>query len=328
MRVAGEALRPGVGCLDQEPRPADRRVEQLTRLILDDAATLAAARTTAGLRAARAALHLEEVLSSVALAGFVLDRTAGTALLARGVALGDRPLAVYEAVADYADATRVIDAAESRRGRAGGYVRAEDILELHHRAMRRTGKSPGAWRERNVGAVKSGLVPPPHWLVPREVMALVDRVAPGPAADASPLAWVAGAHARLMRIQPFDGGNGRVARLFANLLLARCGLPPAAYAGRRASRYAAAIALGDAGDSAALAELIGSALHEHLTRLLAACSEGELYPLRGLVPVTRVAALVKAAQRGRLRVVRRGVRFYTTAAWLDDYERSTAGARR
>jgi Fic/DOC family protein len=303
------------------------RLARLEQRIAADADALAGLRSTPEVRAAETELHLDEVLSSVALGGYVLDRAAGAGLLARGVALGDRQLVVYEAVADYAQAADLVRAAEPYRGR-DGFLRADEVLELHRRAMRRSGRAPGAWRERNLGAVRSGLVPPPHWLVPREVAAFVDRVAPGPPPGAGPLLWIAGAHARLLRIQPFDGGNGRVARLVANLLLARLGLPPAAYAGRRAERYAQAIARADGDDLAPLAELTAMALHEHLTRLLAARSAGALFPLRQLVPSNRVAALVKAAQRGRLRVVRRGARFLTSAAWLEEYERSTANARR
>lgn len=147
-----------------------------------------------------------------------------------------------------------------------------------------------------------------------------DRFAAGPGPRAQPIAWVAGAHARLLRIQPFDGGNGRVARLVANLLLRRLGWPPAAFAGRLAARYRPALAAADGGYVAALAELTGDAVASSFTRLVAALGRsGDLRPLRELAAPGDLAALVKAAQRGRLRVLRRGARVLSTTAWIAEY---------
>lgn len=65
----------------------------------------------------------------------------------------------------------------------------------------------------------------------RTVSALDARYAPGPELDADGLAAVfdvcAWAHAEWIRIHPFANGNGRTARIWANALLMRYGLPPA-----------------------------------------------------------------------------------------------------
>jgi Fic/DOC family len=320
--AAAEVPREGSIPAIADPRSVARRLDRLTEEVLRDAPTVAAA-TSAEARAVREALFLEEVLASTSLAGYVLEPAVGAALLGRGVATGGHRLEAYEAVADYADAARQVRGIEIRTTRPLVFLRAEELLELHRRAMRRTGPSPGAWRERNVAALPDGLVPPPHWLVPREVIAFVDRFSAGPERGTSPLMWVAAAQARVLRIQPFDGGNGRVARLTGNLLLRRLGLEDAAFTQRRALRYRAAIACADSGDVLPLAELIAEALHESFARILATAEPEALRPLRALAHPTRLPALVKAAQRGRLRVVRRGTRFYTTAAWLAEYEWAT-----
>ena len=296
------------------------RIERLSTALLREATALLRSLDQPALASIRRQFRLQEVIASTALAGYRLDAGVTAALLERGIALGGHVLEAYEAVADYADAARHVDASDPRPLRPRTFLRADDMLELHRRAMRRTGKAPGAWRERNVPSVRSGLVPPPHWLVPREVASLVDRVARGPATPEQSLAWVALAHGRLLRVQPFDGGNGRVARLLANLLLRRLGLPPAAFPRRVVQRYRAALAAADGGDIAPLALLTGEAVRERLRRLSASVSSDGLRPLRELAQPRRVAALLKAAQRGRLRTVREGNRFLTTAAWLAEYE--------
>ena len=298
-------------------------MRRLSEAVDRDAALVDAATAPqrAALRTARQALALDEVATSCALAGYRLTRAELVALLERGIAAGGRRLETYDAVADYAGAARYASELEAAGGRrAHPYLRTEEVLELHRHACRRTGIAPGSWRERNVPAVRSGLVPPAHWLVPREVAAFADRFAAGPPARMSPVVWVAGAHARLLRVQPFDGGNGRVARLVANLLLRRLGLPPAAFTGRLATRYRPALAAADGGDIGALAELTGEAVAASFTRLVAALGRSDdLRPLRELVPAGELAALVKAAQRGRLRVLRRGARVLSTPAWIAEY---------
>ncbi len=305
------------------PGTAERRLRQLSARLVRDAALLAGtAANSAKLRAARNALFVEEIASSMALAGYVLTRRELSALLTRGVALGGRALLTYESVADYADAATFVADQEATRGRRGhAHLKNEDLLELHRRACRRTSDAAGSWRERNLPAVRSGLVPPPHWLVPREIAAFTDRFAGGPPVRIPPLVWVAGAHARFLRIQPFDQGNGRVARLVANLLLRRIGWPSAAFAKPLAARYAAAIAAADGGKIEPLAQLTGEAVAGAFVRLLAvATGDDELRPLRELVPARRLDALVKAAQRGRLRVVRRAGRVLSTTTWIGEYQ--------
>jgi hypothetical protein len=309
-------------------RGAAQTLERADAAIARDAAALASlsAAPNRGLSAAAAALAIDEVLSSIALAGVVLDKPDGVALLTRGVATGGRPLRDYEAVADYAEASRyVADHGTMPARRPATFIRIEEILDLHRRAMHRTGRAPGSWRERNAHALGSGLVPPPYWLVTREVAAFVDRYVGGPSADGSRLLWVATAHARFLRVQPFDDGNGRVGRLVANLLLRRLGLPIAGFAGRLGSRYPSALASADSGFIEPLAALFAGAVREALTRLLAAAgTDGTLVPLRRLAQRRRWPALIKAAQRGRLRVVRDGSRVLSTAAWVAEYEASRA----
>jgi hypothetical protein len=308
-----------------------RRFDRLAAAVEADAVALRAMPRLGGgdLVAATESLFLDEVLSSTALAGIELDRLEGAALLSRGIALGGRRLSDYEAIGDYAEAARYVDShgpVPAHRPRA--FIRTEEILEAHRRAMLRTGKTPGAWRDRNVAAVASGMVPPPHWLVTREIAAFVDRYSAGPPPEKPRLRWVAGAHARLLRVQPFEDGNGRVGRLIANLFLRRLGLPVAAFTGRLGARYGPALARADSSDLAPLAELFAAAIHNGLTRLLgAAAGSAALLPLRRLVEPAKLPALIKAAQRGRLRVVRSGTRLLSTAEWIAEYEASRAKGR-
>lgn len=310
------------------------RPEGLARIeaaVSRDAAALVplAASWHAALAAAATALGLDEIVSSTALAGVVLDKAEGVALLTRGVAAGGRPLRDYEAVADYAAASRYVaehGTVSARRPRT--FIRVDEILDLHRRAMLRTGAAPGTWREHNAHPLKSGLVPPPYWLVTREVAAFLDRFVGGPPAEGSRLRWVAAAHARLLRIQPFGDGNGRVGRLVANLLLRRLGLPIAAFPGRLGARYPDALTRADSGDLEPLAALFGEAVRAALARFLAAASgDDPLVPLRRLVDPRRLPAFIKAAQRGRLRVVRDGARLLSTGAWVAEYEASRPRAK-
>lgn len=68
-------------------------------------------------------------------------------------------------------------------------------------------------------------------LLQRAAAALDARYAPGQPLDHDGLAAVidlcAWAHAEWVRIHPFANGNGRTARIWANALLMRYGLPPA-----------------------------------------------------------------------------------------------------
>jgi hypothetical protein len=71
--------------------------------------------------------------------------------------------------------------------------------------------------------------------------------------------------------------------------------------------------------------LVGRSVLAGLQRLAGAAEQhvnGELIGLASLARAGERAALYKAIQRGRLRVVRRGRALFTTAAWLAEYRAS------
>jgi len=266
-------------------------------------------------------IALEEVWTSAALAGSSLSYDETAALVERGVAIGGRRLEDYVLTADYAAAARFAANAPPA-GRRRIFLRMEEIVALHAIATRREpGARPGAWRTTTAPAFASGVVPPPAWLVPREMAAFVERIASGPASHPHRLVWIADAHERFARIHPFSNANGRAVRLLTNLLLARIGLPPFAVRGVAIERYHVALRRADARDLWPLATVLARAVLASLRRLTAASDrDADLQPLATFATGARRAALYKAAQRGRLRSVRRAGRLLTSAAWLAEYE--------
>jgi hypothetical protein len=268
-------------------------------------------------------LHLEEIAASTALAGAKLSLPEVEALVARGVVLGPQPLERCLAVADYADAVRFLREAPLPGARRP-YLRLEEVVGLHGRALRRSAAGePGTWRAINVGPLGGGMMPPGPSLVPRQMLALVDRFGAGPPAGASSLLWVVEAHRRFTRIHPFRHGTGRTGRLLVNLLLRRLDLPPFALRGRAAECYLAALNQAGSPEPAALATILARALLASEARLNnAAGARGDLHPLASLAEGAGKDALYKAAQRGRLRVVRQRGALFTTEAWIAEYRSS------
>lgn len=268
-------------------------------------------------------LLLEEIWASAVLAGSTLDLDETATLVERGIATGEHRLDTYVLVADYAAAARFVAEAPPP-GRKRTYLRVEEIVTLQALATRREPQAqPGAWRTTTAPPLLSGVVPPPAWQISREVAAFVERYSLGPGPQTHPLAWVAGAHQRFARIHPFAKGNGRAVRLLTNLLLARLDLPPFAVRGRVADRYLAALRRADSRDPWPLAAAFAGAVLRSLRRLVAASEPNpELRSVARFATGAARAALYKAAQRGRLRTVRRGGTLCTTAAWIAEYEAS------
>ncbi len=294
----------------------DSDLQELARAVERDADRLAG--SPPGTTVLRE-LVFEEVSRSCALAGVAMTVTEVRALLERDVVASTRTLADNIAVADYGNAAAFARTASPGRRRM--LVATDEIARVHALAVRRAADpAPGRWRETTAHALPSGMVPPPAWLVPREVAAFVDRFARGPADGTPRILWVADAHARLLRIHPFERANGRVTRLVTNMLLRRIGLPPFIVRRRDEARYVAALRRSDAGDPRPLARSMATSLRESFAMLLGGIeADDPLAPLARFADGAERARLYKAAQRGTLQTVRSDAALLTRRSWIDVY---------
>ncbi len=175
---------------------------------------------------------------STALEGNTLTAGETLEVLTRGVTLAGKPLADHNEVIGH---SRAIDLVfEWCRGEAP--FTAVDLFRLHAAIQTRVvvdSLSPiGAWKvEPNAAAVVIDGRPVTNdtYATPRDVPALMDewfQAFESFSGEAAPEAghdfilshaWL---HAALVRVHPFADGNGRLARLVANLPLIRHGWPP------------------------------------------------------------------------------------------------------
>lgn len=262
----------------------------------------------------------EETWASAALAGATLTLAETRALVERGAVMGTRPFRDYLLVWGYGAAVDWV--ARQRPGRR--LFEIAEVRALHVRfsaasaLVERAARDAGAWRTTNPPAADGRVVAAPAF-VARDVALLADRFAPGPVPGESRFLWLAALHQRFDRIRPFAFGNGRAVRLLVNLVLVRLGLPFATIRPRDARAYERARRHADEGDLVPLAVLLARAAARSAERTL---------PARGLVPLATLAdgslslaALRKAAARGRLRHVYRGARVFSTPEWRDRYLR-------
>lgn len=264
------------------------------------------------------------MFTSTNLAGSRLSAAEVDALLDRGRAQGDHAFADYVLVRAYGDAADWVAAASTPlTGNPLPLITVDELRQLSARVTGGSAVRGGAWRQANV-APEAGIVAPAAWLVAREVSALIDRFGRGPGNDPVAL-WIARFIGRFARLRPFEGANGRTARLAANLLLKRLDYPPLVFEQRDRSRYPGAVALAETANPNPLALLVATAILRACNRLGAAVGP----PAESLMPLRTAAAddytaLAKAAQRGRLRTIVRGGRYYTSAAWIAEYRAGQA----
>lgn len=261
-----------------------------------------------------------ETWASASLAGAALTLPETRTLLERGIAAGSRPLRDYLLAWGYGDAVAWI--ARAQPGRP--LFTLAELRALHVRACKPLAllepayREAGEWRTSNAPPAREGLIYLPPALIAREIALLIDRCAAGPPPVQSPFVWLASFHERFDRIRPFALANGRAVRLMLNLALVRLGYPLAAIVPRDARAYRRAREAAQQGDPLPLAYLIARSVARNVEATGA--PRGALLPLAALAGNgLSLAALRKAAMRGRLRHAYIGARIYSTLEWREAY---------
>ncbi len=307
-------------------------------------------------------LWYEETHHSTAIEGNTLTLKEVQTLLDEGRAVGEKELREYLEVQGYAEGARwVYQRAHHTAGDTPDIlINLSELREIHDLVVRPVwqhfppaaydgGEGPGSFRRHDIEPFAGGMKPPPwpdvpslmtDWLgsanrIKTYTERWLDEGTPLTQAGDHPVARLAELHASFERIHPFRDGNGRAGRLTLNLLLVRLGYPPAVVYKRHRAKYLRGLERADKGDAGPLAELVARAVIHGINRFLLPALAG---PHR-LVPINALAdrdisliALRRAADRGRLRALRRRDQWYSTRKWVNEYKssrrRGRAGATR
>lgn len=284
-------------------------------------------------------IWFEETHNSTAIEGNTLILKEVEALLAEGRAVGDKELKEYLEVRGYADAAEWVYAQADQGDvveRDAPYILLAELREIHRLVVAVAwevappadllpGEGPGSFRLHDIRPFSAGMAPPPFTDVPALVSDWLTLANAEPPPGTHVMEHVAQLHATLERIHPFRDGNGRAGRLALNLMLVRRGYAPAIIYKRDRPRYLKALDRSDRGEHGPLAELIARAVKDSLDRFLLPALAGPLQVLplsalarRDLTPL----ALRRAAEKGRLKAVRRSNGWYSTKQWVSAYAKS------
>ncbi len=264
-----------------------------------------------------------DVHHSTAIEGNTLVLREVEALLDQGRAVGSKDLKDYLEVLGYSEAAAWVykQAGGHHDWDHGQIVTMTEVREIHRQAMGRVWEvaphpiatdqeTPGSFRQHEIASFPGGMKPPTHPLVSAMLdswMARVNQIGEdllrGNVPPAQGLLAMADAHAEFERIHPFLDGNGRTGRLVLNLAMIRCGWPPVVILKTQRRRYLGALAKADAGDAAALAEIVARAAITSMHTLLPTIAQpSDSLPLAALADQTiSLPALRQAASRGRLK---------------------------
>jgi hypothetical protein len=299
----------------------------------------------------------EETHHSTAIDGNTLVLREVKTLLDEGRAVGEKELREYLEVQGYGEAAQWVYKQAHRAGLWTDVrlITSAELREIHIQAAgpvwrhfppsdHDTGEGSGSFRRHDIEPRARGMHPPPWPDVPPQVGDWIARAqhlkgyAKGwfetgmalSEPSAHPIAHLAELHAAFERIHPFRDGNGRTGRLALNLMLVRLGYPPAIVYKKDRAKYLRWLDRADKGDPAPLGELLARAVMHGIDRFLLPALAG---PKR-LIPLTALAdhelsliALRRAADRGRLRALRKSDQWYSTREWVEEYKGSRKRGR-
>jgi Fic family protein len=204
-------------------------------------------------------------------------------------------------------------------------LRSIDILSLHALVLRSI-EEDFAGRIRNGGVRISGanFVPPNANKVSDLLDELIDFVNTNPL-ELNDIELAAIFHHKLVWIHPFFDGNGRTVRLSMNLLLMRCGFPPAIILKNDRKKYYEALNQANNGNYQKLMLLMCQALERSLNIYLNAMpgNDNDFQKISDIVnePSTPYGQeyVSLLARTGKIDAYKEGRNWYTTKEAIDDY---------
>jgi Fic family protein len=204
-------------------------------------------------------------------------------------------------------------------------LRSIDILSLHGLVLRSI-EDDFAGRLRNGGVRLSGanFVPPNANKVSDLLDELIDFINTNPL-ELNDIELAAVFHHKLVWIHPFFDGNGRTVRLSMNLLLMRCGFPPAIILKNDRKKYYEALHQANNGNYQKLMLLMSQALERSLNIYLNAMpdSDSDYQKISDIVsePNTPYGQeyISLLARTGKIDAYKEGRNWYTSKEAIEDY---------
>ena len=304
-------------------------------------------------------LRLQLTYHSNAIEGNTLTLQETRIVLEAGVTIGGHPLREHLEATNHAAAFDHLMSLVSPPSPTDLHIpfNLDTVLYLHQIVMWGIDPGAGRFRQRAVYIRGAPLTPPPPEAVPDMVATWLEWL-DGAGLDYVPVVRAALAHHAFEGIHPFVDGNGRVGRLLLNLLLMRAGYPPALLLRDWRGAYLRGLQQADAGRYSPLANLIGRAVEGGLDLYLEVCSipapaqgpssaqesdhagyqdadhgnYGDYTDYRDYRPLSELARgtdysvnyLGLLARKGQIDAVKRGGRWYSTRAAIEQYRDEVA----
>lgn len=227
---------------------------------------------------------------STAIEGNTLTQSETQIVLEKGITIGGKSLREYLEVIGHKEALDFVLMLAER----SEPVTKRDIRDVHSLVVKGQGdRDAGAYRTLNVKAAGTEFAYPDHLHVPglmRDLLVWLN--APS---KLHPVEFATEAHLQFVTIHPFRDGNGRVGRLFMNLLLLRAGYTIAVIPVSKRREYKDALVIAQTGrDSSSLLELVAATVGESLRETLQVClSATELVPRMGRVERAEIEKLLQ-----------------------------------
>jgi Fic family protein len=235
-----------------------------------------------------------------------------------GITIDGHPLREYLEATNHAEAYEFVVTLIERREP----ITLETILSLHSVVMDKILEEKGTFRTVPVYIRGAMMSPPPAREVETYMRQWLEWVN-GEGLDYEPIIRASIAHHGFEAVHPFLDGNGRVGRLLLNLMLMREGYSPALLLRDWRARYIQALSTADTGNYRPLTNIIGQAVEEGLGLYLEACAAAPDYQLLSDLDGTcgyKLEYLSWLARQGRIDAIKRGGRWYSTRAAVEQYK--------
>ncbi len=270
----------------------------------------------------RQQLRLHHTYHSNAIEGNTLTLKETRLILEQGITIGGK------SVREHLEATNNAEAFDWiwKRARPGLKIGHGLLKGLHEMVTRGTLESPGQYRKQQVWIGGASHTPPR----PSEIVRGLDRLFRELPAIREPVLRSVYLHHRLAFIHPFLDGNGRTARLAANLTLIGAGYAPVVLRVEDRRRYYACLEEADRGRYTPFSGFILRAVDEALTLFLSTVdSKRALVPLRELARGSEYSQeyLSLRARQGVLEAVKIGRTWYSSKRALKQYVESVHPGR-